>query len=564
VPQEVWQEIKTPLGLHHGYWLEGGKDVKLREVFERDKTPEAKLKHLSEWSSFSDRESSLLTPGHTTIWHPNIKAEDHDLIRQWAGKRLIEIEASTTEEALHKFRLSPWQLGVFYHCACMGNWKEVIEEQLALAARVGLTTMYVGLLGSDDDLAHFEARAKALGVTVDVVYHHTDLLMFEIPTIRLVADFAASHPDNYVLYWHTKGVSSPKDTVKVRWRRLMDMEVIGQWKRNTEYLRGGLDTVGVNWRHHPPTSHWAGNYWMSKSSYLNSLEDFSHYYRHPRHWSGDHINQFRLGAEMWHGAGVPEPKIKSLVTFNERIDFPGYWHCSRGLTVGFILTVYKEPASMVDWCLSNIRAAYPAAPITVITDGVDAQEYRQVSERHHATYQPGERLKLVEHGAKWWKRLLEMGLAMGVDFIFKIDADTKIHREFRSFPQGDIFGTKQLPYNIQGGLHGFTKAAAVKIIDSGLCDSEKYTNPDWCVASKSYFLKCGQMTTDHTMSDIAMTLDLKVVNWAEVDSHWEAKVFREDVAATHPHKSQSDLKGHLVEVSDLNTTKAIHLEGCPS
>lgn len=326
VPKEVWAEVKPRLGLHDGYWIEGGKDVKLTEVFEKDQTPDSKLKHLAEWASFADRESSLLTPGYSCIWHPTIAPADYDLIRQHFGRRLIEIEAETIDDTLHQWRLSPWQLGVFYHCACMGNWKAVIEEQLVLAARVGLTCMYVGLLGSDDDRQHFEARAKALGVTADILYHHHDLNMFEIPTIRLAADFAATHPDNFILYWHTKGVSAPDDSIKVKWRKLMDAEVIGKWRRNAEYLKGGLDTVGVNWRHHPPTSHWAGNYWLSKCSYLNSLEEFSHYYRHPRHFCGDHINQHRLAAEYWHGAGVPSPKIESLVSFNERIDFASYWH----------------------------------------------------------------------------------------------------------------------------------------------------------------------------------------------------------------------------------------------
>ena len=131
----------------------------------------------------------------------------------------------------------------------------------------------------------------------------------------MIADWAASHPQNYVLYLHTKGGSAQEDALKVKWRRLMDREVVGQWRRNAEHLRGGLDTVGVNWRSHPPTSHWPGSYWMSKSSYILRLEDFGRYCRNPRHNGVGLLNQLRLGAEFWHGAGVPYPKIESLVSF---------------------------------------------------------------------------------------------------------------------------------------------------------------------------------------------------------------------------------------------------------
>jgi hypothetical protein len=69
---------------------------------------------------------------------------------------------------------------------------------------------------------------------------------------------------------------------------------------------------------------------MSKFSYILSLEEFSHYYRHPRHDGMGDLNQLRIGAEFWHGAGAPNPKIKSLVSFNERIDLASYWEKPRG------------------------------------------------------------------------------------------------------------------------------------------------------------------------------------------------------------------------------------------
>jgi len=126
-----------------------------------------KLRLLSEWATFIDRESCLLTPGYSTLWHPRISRADGILFRQHFSRRLVEIEAGTTEEALYKFRLTKWQLGFFYHVACMGNYQDVTDEQLKLAASVGLNWMYVGFLGSDEQRACFERRASALGMDVD-------------------------------------------------------------------------------------------------------------------------------------------------------------------------------------------------------------------------------------------------------------------------------------------------------------------------------------------------------------------------------------------------------------
>ncbi len=324
VPRPVMEHLAR-LGFHRGYWREDEIDVTLRKAFETDTSLENKRKNLTDWTSYVDREACLLDPGHPTLWHPDLSESDCVLIREHFGTRLIEIEAKSVDETLHKFRLCRWNLGVFYHVACMGNWKEVIAEQLTLLHEAGLRFVYVSILGTDDDRVYFEQLAGEFEIVISVQYHHDSIHVFELPTIKLLEDWAHAHPDNYLIYFHTKGVSDPSDLIKVKWRHLMQSWVITKWRENAELLREGREIVGVNWRSHPPSSHFPGNFWMARASYINTLEDFGHYFRHPRHSAPNHINQWRLGAEFWIGSGQREPLFHSHVSYNERIDLAPYW-----------------------------------------------------------------------------------------------------------------------------------------------------------------------------------------------------------------------------------------------
>jgi hypothetical protein len=280
---------------------------------------------LSEWASFVDREVSLLQPGYPTLWHPSVSPAAAALIRGQFRERLVELSAQTFDDALHHFRLTPWNLGVFYHVACTGHWREVLDEQISLLCGCGLTEVRAAVLGSEADRRHVEREAERHGVYLVVSYHHDDLRMYEIPTIRLVWEWAQAH-DGYVLYFHTKGVGTPGDVVKQDWRRLMNRFVIDRWRANAALLRDGHDAVGVNWLDCPPVSHFPGNFWMARTAFLRELEPFPRYYRNPRHdCRGHEVNQQRLAAEFWIGSGPRPPRVFSHVTRGEAIDRPAFW-----------------------------------------------------------------------------------------------------------------------------------------------------------------------------------------------------------------------------------------------
>jgi hypothetical protein len=315
-------------GFHDGYTRDQklDADVQLLKAFSPGISLAQRDLHLKDWLTWVDRESSLLIPGHPTLWHPALGREAVQYIRRRFACRLVEIQARTTEEALHKFRLTIWHLGIFYHVACMGHWQEVVEEQMALLKRVGLNGVRAGMLGSAEDRAQLQAIAARHGIELSIEYQHTDLQMFEIPTVEMLSEWC-QYNDGYVLYFHTKGVSDQDSPFKGDWRRLMHKWVIERWRENAELLRAGHDAVGVNWQHNPPNSHFPGNFWMARTSFIRTLKPFREYDRQLPYIANDRNDQQRLAAEFWIGSYSKEPRIYSHVAWNKPIDQASFWEC---------------------------------------------------------------------------------------------------------------------------------------------------------------------------------------------------------------------------------------------
>ena len=103
---------------------------------------------------------------------------------------------------------------------------------------------------------------------VELTNYSDDKLLFEIPTINKIKQFSEQNPDCNILYIHTKGVSFPddyqeeKDWVDMMLYFLLDFSCIK--------LLETYDTLGCNYDSSPKT-HYAGNFWWAKSSYLKTL-----------------------------------------------------------------------------------------------------------------------------------------------------------------------------------------------------------------------------------------------------------------------------------------------------
>jgi hypothetical protein len=197
----------------------------------------------------------------------------------------------------------PSQLSVFYHVSCMGNWQQVVEEQLRLMAHVGLRGATACVLGTIADATWLTAFARTFDVSIFVRYVNDDLSLYEGPTLCKLHKFAQENQDRAVLYFHTKGVSAQGCPIKRQWRRVMAKHVIADWRKNLELL-AVADMCGVSWQELPDFPHFCGNFWMARCDWIASLQSPEEYRR--RHgpdmrWAG-HSWRDRMYVETWLGS----------------------------------------------------------------------------------------------------------------------------------------------------------------------------------------------------------------------------------------------------------------------
>ncbi|MCB9267668.1 MAG: class I SAM-dependent methyltransferase [Lewinellaceae bacterium] len=214
-------------------------------------------------------------------------------------------------------------VSVFYHLACMGNWKEVFREQMSMLRQSGFRRVELTLLGGDEGLQTVRSVGSELELDINLVFQAPDFSQFEKPAMLAIQEYARQH-DGYVLYLHSKGVSNPADGTKAKWRRLMMRELVEKWEHCVLQLPR-YDIIGVNWRDMPPTSHFCGNFWYASTRYLRKLPDFGHYFDHPRYHIWDAVHNKRLGCEFWIGSAREKPRLLSLAYRNVDFCNPGFW-----------------------------------------------------------------------------------------------------------------------------------------------------------------------------------------------------------------------------------------------
>lgn len=139
------------------------------------------------------------------------------------------------------------RLAVFYHVACMGQWRAVDDEIMSCLLGSGLF----------DYADHFGRNVCE------------DVSRYEFPTIDLLREYAATH-EGVVLYLHTKGVSRTGPSID-DWRACMLYWMVERWRECVDKL-ARFDVVGYT-RCERPLPHFQGNFWWAKTSHIRKLGD---------------------------------------------------------------------------------------------------------------------------------------------------------------------------------------------------------------------------------------------------------------------------------------------------
>lgn len=192
-----------------------------------------------------------------------------------------------------------------YHIFCVNNWKNVFLEQIDLLKKSDLINfidkLYLTITYNvDSDIDFISENLK--NYKFEILYK-TKNNEYEFPALNCIKDLAKKENCN-IFYIHTKGVSITEQNMKFYhnssdinhlkecvndWRNYMSYFVIENFKTCLDILES-YDACGVNLCDNPQ-KHFSGNFWWSKSDYINKLPEI------------DSVNKnHRWNAEFWIGS----------------------------------------------------------------------------------------------------------------------------------------------------------------------------------------------------------------------------------------------------------------------
>ena len=202
---------------------------------------------------------------------------------------------------------------VFYHCLLRSK-DRLIPEDYAIALIIdqmnslvesGLADAASAIYGCvNGPQSDCDAVANLMPNKTVMISHGPDSRT-EIPTLNVIRDWIHQHQDWYVLYHHTKGVSTPNQADG--WRKRMQHHCVDNWRQCVEALDMGYECAGCHWLTpelnrgviHSPF--FGGNYWWSKASYLMRLPPLPE----PT-WAN------RYEAETWIGKASIRPRVVDM------------------------------------------------------------------------------------------------------------------------------------------------------------------------------------------------------------------------------------------------------------
>jgi hypothetical protein len=241
-------------------------------------------------------------------------------------------------------------IGIVYHNYLVGNWREIVIQQLER-----LKTS--GLYDSADEI-HFtvnlaEETEEAFNETIkdynkaQIEFHINN--SFEYPGIKKVKELGDKHDNMKIFYFHTKGVSNNYKNHVTReissekieniklWKECLEYFLIDKWEESIKKL-DEYDTVGVTcnggW-------YW-GNFWWTTSEYIKGCEEVGMWGR----WDYEAwLNKGRINPrnyEFWHFFINPYvTKLdKDLYTINKS-QF-------KGCKINLIKAEYGTPPYQID------------------------------------------------------------------------------------------------------------------------------------------------------------------------------------------------------------------------
>lgn len=175
---------------------------------------------------------------------------------------------------------------IFSHNYIANNWFEIVEEQLQLLLNSGLydkasNIFYCCYAENEFDFYKFYnlVKTKDQKHKINIITHSIN--DNEKQTLLFMQLVCKSYQDAYLLYFHTKGVTTKQRNETIQdvniksWRMLMNFFNIENWNKCIQKISEGNDICGVLYGYwvsnHHQGSYFAGNFWWTNSNYFNQL-----------------------------------------------------------------------------------------------------------------------------------------------------------------------------------------------------------------------------------------------------------------------------------------------------
>lgn len=170
--------------------------------------------------------------------------------------------------------------GVYFIC-CINNYLDIVKEQLHILEKglLALTTNVIIFITKYDELRCSE---------LDKLLNNDKFILIKTPD-NLYEKYAINNykkyitPKEYYLYYfHTKGLKEKTDplfNVFSSRRQILNYYTLLQYNINIKLLNT-YDAIGCS-LHLYPKKHFSGNFWWSKSSYLDTLHNINDKYLSP-------------------------------------------------------------------------------------------------------------------------------------------------------------------------------------------------------------------------------------------------------------------------------------------
>jgi hypothetical protein len=168
--------------------------------------------------------------------------------------------------------------GVYFIC-CMGNYLQIIKEQLNILLHFGLFDKTTKLLCF---ICNYQANDEKLHDIFKPLQSKIQLITTEKNLYEKFAinNFKLHIPDEkyYLYYFHTKGVSRIEKHITMR-RYVLNFYTLRKYEISLKLLKY-YDVVGMTLFKYPKL-HFSGNFWWSKSENINTLSDINDKYLSP-------------------------------------------------------------------------------------------------------------------------------------------------------------------------------------------------------------------------------------------------------------------------------------------